>query len=124
MVVARERSGNVNSPVGSEAMSTVPHSFPEKSFQQLKEEEERREKIVEKKLQSESLFLRVFSFVIAALVGTIVAILTNQPWEVVIPFALLCGFAPLFTAIFISAINKQVTIAKMRDGSSLKDTND
>lgn len=104
-------------------MSTVPH-FPEKSFQELKAEEEKREKVVEKKLQSESLYLRVFSFVIAALVGSIVAIMTNQPWGVVIPFALLCGFAPLFTAIFISAINKQVTIAKMRDGSVLKDTND
>lgn len=104
-------------------MSSVPH-FPDKSFQELKEEEERREQVVEKQLQSESLFLRVFSFVIAALVGSIVAIMTNQPWEVVIPFAVLCGLAPLFTAIFISAINKQVTIAKMRDGSSLKDTND
>jgi Na+/glutamate symporter len=104
-------------------MSSVPH-FPEKSLQKLKEEEEQREKVVEKELQSESLFLRVFSFVIAALVGSIVAIMTNQPWEIVIPFAVLCGLAPLFTAIFISAINKQVTIAKMRDGSSLKDTND
>ena len=104
-------------------MSTVP-DYTDKSFKEMQREEKKREDVVDKHLQSENLFLRVFSFFVAAGIGAIVAIMTKQPWEVIIPFALLCGLAPLFTAIFISAINRQVTIAKMRDGSVLKDTND
>ena len=104
-------------------MSTI-HGFSPKSFNDMKNAEMKREAVEDKKLQSQNLYLRVFTFILAATIGAVVAVMTSQPWEVIIPFAILCGLAPLFTAIFISAINRQVTIAKMRDGSVMKDTND
>ncbi len=108
---------------GGKEMSTI-QGFTEQSLQERKKEDREIEKVAEVRLQSENLALRVTSFVLAGAMGGILAAYNGQHWAVIIPFALFCGLAVLMAAIFISSINRQVTIAKLRDGTPTKDTND